>query len=116
MKRSYLLPSYHNIWKRLLSDTKNKIKVRIVVMTKMFIQTYGRWVEFGQQPPSSKYTSRHTKDAIYIANVMKRYLAKVGPKNVVQICTDNASVIVKPFVLYKRIGRTYTSKDAWLMH
>jgi hypothetical protein len=61
-------------------------------------------------------TSRHTKDAIYIANVMKRYLAKVGPKNVVQICTDNASVIVKPFVLYKRIGRTYTSKDAWLMH
>jgi hypothetical protein len=40
-------------------------------------------------------TSRHTKDAVYIADVMKRYLIEVGPGNIVQICTDNASMMHK---------------------
>jgi hypothetical protein len=31
---------YHDIRKGLLNDTKNKIKVQIVGITKMFIQTY----------------------------------------------------------------------------
>jgi hypothetical protein len=35
------------------------------------------------------------KDAIYIADVIKRYLIEVGPENVVQVCTDNASVMRK---------------------
>jgi hypothetical protein len=37
MKKSYLPPSYHDICKRLLNDTKNKIKVQIMERTKMFI-------------------------------------------------------------------------------
>jgi hypothetical protein len=40
-------------------------------------------------------TSRHTKDVVYIADVMKKYLIEVGPKNNVQICMDNASVMQK---------------------
>jgi hypothetical protein len=40
-------------------------------------------------------TSGHMKDAIYIANVIKRYLIEVGPENVVQVCTDNANVMHK---------------------
>jgi hypothetical protein len=39
--------------------------------------------------------SRHTKDAGYIAKVIKRYLIEVGPQNVVQICMDNANVTCK---------------------
>ena len=37
MKSSYLPPLYHNICKRLLNDTKNKIKVQVVKRTKMLI-------------------------------------------------------------------------------
>jgi hypothetical protein len=55
-----------------------------------------------QSTPSFKYdvclsslgaidTSGHMKDAVYIADVIKRYLIEVGPENVVQICTDNAN-------------------------
>jgi hypothetical protein len=35
------------------------------------------------------------KDAVYIADVIKGYLIEVGPQNVVQISTDNASVMHK---------------------
>jgi hypothetical protein len=41
------------------------------------------------------YTSGHTKDAVYIVDVMKRYLTEVGSENVVQICTNNASMMRK---------------------
>jgi hypothetical protein len=40
-------------------------------------------------------TLEHMKDAVYIAAVIKRYLIEVGPQNVVEICTDNASVMHK---------------------
>jgi hypothetical protein len=115
MKRSYLPPSYHDIRKRLLSDTKNKIKCRNAEKTKMFIRTYGAtlagdgWSLVNNHPffnamyvsPAGEEflgaidTSGHTKDAVYIVDVMKRYLIEVGPENVVQICTDNASVMRK---------------------
>jgi hypothetical protein len=115
MKRSYLPPSYHDIWKTLLSDTKIKIKVWIAEKTKMFIRTYGamltgdRWSSVknhhllnimcvspaGEEILGAIDTSRHTKDVVYIADVMKKYLIEVGPKNNVQICMDNASVMQK---------------------
>ena len=38
---SYLPPSYHDIRKRLLNETKHKIKAQIAEGTKMFIRTYG---------------------------------------------------------------------------
>jgi hypothetical protein len=37
----------------------------------------------------------HMKDIVYIADVIKRYLIKVGSQNVVQICMDNASMMHK---------------------
>jgi hypothetical protein len=40
-------------------------------------------------------TSRYIKDAGYIAEVIKRYLIKVGSQNVFQICKDNASMLHK---------------------
>jgi hypothetical protein len=81
----------------------------------MFIRTYGAslagngWSSVNNHPlfnimcvsPTGEEflgaidTSGHTKDAVYIADVMKRYLIEVGPENVVQICTDNASVMRK---------------------
>ena len=37
---SYLPPSYHDIRKKLLNETKHKIKAQIAGRTKMFIRTY----------------------------------------------------------------------------
>jgi hypothetical protein len=41
MRSSYLPHSYHDIRKRLLNETKHKIKAQIAERTKMFIRTYG---------------------------------------------------------------------------
>jgi hypothetical protein len=115
MRWSYLPPSYHDIRKRLLNETKHKIKAQIAERTKMFIRTYGAalagdgWSSVNNHPllnmmcvsPAGKEflgaidTSSHMKDAVYIADVIKRYLIEVGPENVVQVCTDNASVMRK---------------------
>jgi hypothetical protein len=35
------------------------------------------------------------KDAVYIVDVIKKYVSEVGPENVVQVCTDNANVMRK---------------------
>jgi hypothetical protein len=113
MRSSYLPPSYHDIRKRLLNETKHKLKAQIGERTKMFIRTYGAtlvgdvWSSVNNHPLLNMMcvspvgeeflgaidTSGHMKDAVYIADVIKRYLIEVGPKNVVQVCTDNASVI-----------------------
>jgi hypothetical protein len=103
MRSSYLPPSYHDIRKRLLNETKHKIKAQIAERTKMFIRTYGAtlagdgWSSVNNHPllnmmcvsPAGEEflgaidTSGHMKDAVYIADVIKRYLIEVGPENVV---------------------------------
>jgi hypothetical protein len=113
MRRSYLPPSYHDICKRLFNETKHKIKAQIVERTKMFIRTYGAtlvvdsWSSVNNHPLLNMMcvspvgeeflgaidTSVHMKNAVYIADVIKRYVIEVGPQNVVQFCTDNASVM-----------------------
>jgi hypothetical protein len=115
MRMSYLPPSYHDIRKRLLNETKHKIKAQIAEKMKMFIRTYdGTLAEDGRSsvnnhpllnmmcvsPAGEEFleaidTSGHMKDAVYIANMIKRYLLEVGPGNVVQVCIDNASVMRK---------------------
>jgi hypothetical protein len=115
MRSSYLPPSYHDIRKRLLNGTKHKIKAQIAERTKMFIRTFGAtlagdgWSSVNNHrllnmicvsPASEEFlgaidTSGHMKDAVYIVDVIKRYLIEVGPENVVQVCTDNASVMRK---------------------
>jgi hypothetical protein len=115
MRTSYLPLSYHDIRKRLLNETKHKIKAQIAERTKMFIRTYGAtlardgWSSVNNHlllnmmcvsPAGEEFlgaidTSGHMKDAIYIANVIKRYLIEVGPENIVQVCTDNAKVMRK---------------------
>jgi hypothetical protein len=115
MRTSYLPPSYHDIRKRLLIETKHKIKAQIAERTKMFIRTYGAtlvedsWSSVnnhsllnmmcvslaGKEFLGAIDTSGHIKYAVYIADVIKRYLIEVGLENVVQVCTDNASVMRK---------------------
>jgi hypothetical protein len=115
MRTSYLLPSYHDVRKRLLNETKHKIKAQIAERTKMFIRTYNAtltgdgWSSVNNHrilnmmcvsPAGKEFlgaidTSGHMKDAVYITDVIKRYLIEVGPENVVQVCTDNASVMHK---------------------
>jgi hypothetical protein len=115
MRTSYLPPSYHDICKRLLNETKHKIKAQIAERTKMFIRTYKAtlagesWSSVNNHPLLNMMyvspvgeeflgaidTLGHMKDAVYIADVIKRYLIEVGPENVVQVCTDNTNVIRK---------------------
>ena len=115
MRTSYLPPSYHNIRKKLVNETKHKIKVQIAERTKMFTRTYGAtlvgdgWSLVNNHPllnmmcvspPGKEFlgaidTSGHTKNVVYMADVIKRYLIEVGPENVVQVCIDNASVMRK---------------------
>jgi hypothetical protein len=86
-----------------------------VERTKIFIRTYGAtlagddWNSVNNHPLLNMMcvsstgeeflgaidTSGLMKDAVYIANVIKRYLIEVGPQNVVQVCTDNASMMRK---------------------
>ena len=83
--------------------------------TKMFIQTYGGkfigngWSLVNNHPflnmmsvslASKEFlgaidTSGHMKDAVYMADVIKKYLIEVGSQNVLQICRDNASMMHK---------------------
>jgi hypothetical protein len=115
MRTSYLPPSYHDIRKRLLNETKHEIKAQIVERTKMFIRTYGAtlagdsWSSVNNHlllnmmyvsPAGEEFlgtidTLGHMKDAVYIIDVIKRYLIEVGPQNVVQVYTDNVSVMRK---------------------
>jgi hypothetical protein len=112
MRTSYLPPSYHDIRKRLPNETKHKIKAQIAERTKMFISVTlagDGWSSVNNHPllnmmcvsPAGEEflgaidTSSHMKDVVYIADVIKRYLIEVGPENVVQVCTDNASTMRK---------------------
>ena len=115
MRTSYHLPSYHEKCKKLFNETKHKRKAQIAERTKIFIRTYSAllardgWNSINNHPLLNMMcvslageeflgtidTSGHAKDVVYIADVIKRYLIEVGPKNVVQVCTDNASVIHK---------------------
>jgi hypothetical protein len=103
MRTSYFPPSYHDIRKRLLNETKHKIKAQKVERTKMFIRTYGAtlagddWSSANNHPFLNMMcisaageeflgaidTSGHMKDVVYIIDVIKRYLIEVGPENVV---------------------------------
>jgi hypothetical protein len=98
MKSSYLPPSYHDIHKRLLNETKHKIKAQIAERTKMFIKTYGATLAKDGWNSANNYpllnmmrvslvgkeffraidTLGHIEDAIYIANVIKKYVIEVG--------------------------------------
>ena len=122
MRMSYFSPSYHNIHKRLLSETKHKIKAEFAERTKMFIRTYGAalagdgWSSVNNHPllnmmcisPAGKEfveaidTLGHMNDAVYIAEVIKRYLIKVGLENVVQVCTNNANVMRKAVSFFQQ--------------
>jgi hypothetical protein len=101
MRTSYLLPSYHNIRKRLLNETKHKIKAQIAERMKIFIRTYGAtlagdgWSSVNNHlllnmmcvsPAGKEFlgaidTSGHMKNAVYIVDVIKRYLIEVGLEN-----------------------------------
>jgi hypothetical protein len=115
MRTSYFPPSYHDICKRLHNETKHKIKAQIAKRMKMFIRTYGAtlvgdgWSSINNHPLLNMICvtsagkeflgaidiSGHMKDAVYIIDVIKGYLIEVGPENVVQVCTDNASMMRK---------------------
>ena len=110
LKKCYLPQSYHE---RLFINIENKIKFQVAKKTRMFIQTHGStlagysWI----WSPTTLFfvwcvSLRPSKNSWkllipicwinntrYIAEVMIKYLTKVGPMNVVQIYMKKANVM-----------------------
>ena len=107
----YTPPSYHAMRTTHIKARRKEIKAKIDERTKTSIDLYGAticsdgWDNVNRRPlmnvmlvcPAgdaflgSVDTSGNKKTGAYIAREMKNYIEEVGPQNVAQICTDNAS-------------------------
>lgn len=114
MKLTYKPPSYHAMRTSLLKARRAQVEVEVNDRTKDSIRKYGvtvcsdGWDNVQNRPllnvllccPTgdtflgSIDTTGNKKDAAYIAEQMSIHINRVGPSNVVQVCTDNASSMV----------------------
>ena len=114
MKLTYKPPSYYAMRTSLLKARRAQIEVEVTAKTKDSIRKYGvtvcsdGWDNVQNRPllnvlmccPAgdtflgSIDTTGNKKDAPYIAEEMSAHINRVGPANVVQVCTDNASSMV----------------------
>lgn len=121
LQRRYVPPSYHDHRERLFNEKKEELQVRLHARSITLIESFGstlavdRWRSITNRPLinimqicpmeeefiSSVDTSSATKNAEYIAEVMGKYVEKVGPENMVQICMDNAHVMKKAAEIFK---------------
>ena len=125
IRRSYLPLSYHDIHKRLLNETKNKMKAQIVERTKMFIRTHNAtftgddWNSVNNHPfldmmyvsPAGEEfleainTSGHMKDVVYIAIIIKRYNTTLTVYEFVHIKQFQILIHNNNFISFKKINR-----------
>src|SRR5579875_1745593 len=110
----YRPPTYHAMRTKHIEPTKRHVQLQIEEKTKQCISLYGAtictdgWVNVGRRPLmnimlvcpvgdifiGSIDTTGMQKNQGYIAGKLKEYIEEVGPHNVVQICTDNASAML----------------------
>lgn len=109
----YQPPSYNAVRTKMIDTKLDAVKTMVSERTKTSIQHYGAticsdgWSDTNTRPllnvmlvcPAgdvflgSVDTTGEKKDIAYTANVMAKYIDEVGSSNVVQLCTDNASVM-----------------------
>jgi hypothetical protein len=114
MKLTYKPPSYYAMQTSLLKTRRAQVEVEVNAKTKDSIRKYGvtvcsdGWDNVQNRPLlnvlmcclagdtflGSIDTTGNKKDATYIAEQMSVHINRVGPTNVVQVCTDNASSMV----------------------
>ena len=113
LRKSYLPPSYHDLRKRLLDERKKALGIQLGNLLGPQIESFGCTISTdgwsnvqnrplmnvmkicpaGEEFIGSVDASGNIKNAQYVAEMLGKYIEAVGPKNVVQICTDNAAVM-----------------------
>ena len=109
----YTPPSYNDLRKKLLMQAKNELGVVLEGKMADSIRKFGATLTFdgwssctnqplfncmivsavGEHFLGSVDTSGHSKTATYQATIIEKFIEGVGSQNVVQIATDNASVM-----------------------
>lgn len=109
----YAPPSYNDLRKKLLVQAKKELGAVLEEKVGDSVRKFGAtlafdgWSSCTNQPlfnamivsPAGEHflgsvdTSGHKKTAEYQASIIEKYIEEIGPKNVVQIATDNASVM-----------------------
>ena len=110
----YKPPTYNAMRTKHIEPMKEHVKMQIEERTKQCINLYGAticsdgWDNVGRRPLmnvmlscpvgdiflGSIDTTGNKKDKTYIAGKLKQYIEAVGPQNVVQVCSDNASAML----------------------
>ena len=113
-KRPYVPPSYHDIRTKLLEHVKGELAGKLDDRLNASIRRFGGtlaldgWSSVNSRPlvnamlvtPAGELflgavdTTGKEKTAEYMASIMVKFIKQVGPENVVQVCTDNASVML----------------------
>ena len=114
MKRSYTPPSYHELRTRLLSQARTDLETSLNDRIFSSVRKYGGtlaldgWTSVSSRPLMNAMlvspvgelflggvdTSGKEKDAVYMATVIEKFIEQVGDKNIIQVCTDNAPVML----------------------
>ena len=108
-KKPYVPPSYHDIRTTLLvqarADLEAQLDKRVAESVRKFGGTLALdgWTSVNSRPlcnamlvsPSGELflesvdTTGNEKTATYMASLLERFIKQVGPRNIVQVCTDN---------------------------
>lgn len=119
LKGSYVPPSYHDLRTNLLEQVREevagKLDDRLIGSVRRFggTLTFDGWSSVSSRPlinamlvtPAGELflgavdTTGIPKTAEYMASIMLKFIKQVGPENVVQVCTDNASVMLNAMEL-----------------
>ena len=114
MKRSYLPPSYHEVQTRLLTQARTNFETslngRIAASVRKFggtLAIYG-WTFVSTRPVMNAMLvspvgelflgavdlTRKEKDMMYMATVIEKIIQQIGKENILQVCIDNAPVML----------------------
>ena len=119
---SYSPPSYHDLRHKLLEDAKVDLQTKLQRRTEDSIRKFGAtlsidgWSSVSNRPLingmlisaageeflGSVDTSGATKDALYLACILEKFIEQIGPENVMQVMTDNVAVNIRAWELVSR--------------
>ena len=114
-KGPYIPPSYHDIRTRLLVQAKADLEADLNNRMAESVRKFGGtlamdgWTSVTSRrlcnamlvsPAGELFlgaidTTGHEKTTKYMASIMEDFIEQVGPQNIVQVCTDNASSMLK---------------------
>ena len=110
----YCPPSFNALRTRMIDVKKEVVQKMVIERTKTSIAQYGAticsdgWSDTNRHPlmnvmlvcPArdvflgSEDSTGAKKDIAYTTTLMSKYIDKVGPTNIVQLCTENASIMI----------------------